>query len=77
MADTSLPGVDQRRLRERLSQWDAQTNPKAPLSTLQKDAIIELTNFANERPLPKGVANPNILFAVSVWWVGQNILGIS
>ena len=56
MADTSLPGMDQRKLRERLSQWDAQTNPKAPLSTAQKDVLIDLTNFANDRPMPDGVA---------------------
>ena len=48
--------MDQRKLRERLSQWDAQTNPKAPLSTAQKDVLIDLTNFANDRPMPDGVA---------------------
>lgn len=56
MVDTSLPGFDQRKLRERLSQWDAQSNPKAPLSTFQKDVLIDLSNFANERPLPKDVS---------------------
>ncbi|XP_052216084.1 conserved oligomeric Golgi complex subunit 3-like isoform X2 [Dreissena polymorpha] len=52
MADVALPGLDQRKLRERLSQWDSQSDPKAPLTTFQKDIFIELTNFANERPFP-------------------------
>ena len=55
MADTLLPVADQRKLRERLSLWDSTTDPKAPLTTLQKDALIELTKFASERPLPKEV----------------------
>ncbi|XP_060583115.1 conserved oligomeric Golgi complex subunit 3-like isoform X2 [Ruditapes philippinarum] len=55
MATTSLPGFDQKKLRERLSLWDSQTDPKAPLSTLQKDVLIELTNFSNDRPLPSNL----------------------
>ncbi|XP_052784576.1 conserved oligomeric Golgi complex subunit 3-like isoform X2 [Mya arenaria] len=52
MADTLLPGIDQRKLRERLSHWDSSSDPKAPLTTSQKDALIELAKFSNERPMP-------------------------
>ncbi|KAL4220407.1 Golgi transport complex subunit 3 [Mactra antiquata] len=52
MASTSTSNVDQKKLRERLSHWDAQNDPKAPLTTLQKDLFIELTSFSNDRPIP-------------------------
>ena len=56
MADTSTQNIDQRKLREKLSLWDAKNDPKAPLTTSQKDLFIELTSFAAERPLPAEVA---------------------
>lgn len=62
MASTSVQSVDQRKLRERLSLWDSQKDPKAPLSTFQKDVLIELTNFANDRPFPQNVGHFRSLF---------------
>ncbi|KAK7090645.1 conserved oligomeric Golgi complex subunit 3-like isoform X2 [Littorina saxatilis] len=53
MADTSQTRpVNQRVIRDRLSLWEAKTNPIAPLSGKQKDALIELTAIAAERPMP-------------------------
>ncbi|XP_076454216.1 conserved oligomeric Golgi complex subunit 3-like [Babylonia areolata] len=53
MADTSQTRpVNQRVIRDRLSLWEAKTNPIAPLTPKQKDALIELTAIAAERPLP-------------------------
>lgn len=56
MADTlhSRP-VNQRIIRDRLSLWEAKTNPTAPLTSKQKDALMELTAIAAERPLPPEV----------------------
>ena len=54
MADTSN-AFDQRRLRDALSQWEAKTDPKAALTTLQKDVFIELSSFASVKPLPTNV----------------------
>ena len=56
MADTSIHNFDQKKLRENLSLWDAKSEPKAPLTTAQKDLFIELTSFAAERPIPQEVA---------------------
>ena len=56
MADTSTQNIDQKKLREKLSLWDAKSEPKAPLTTGQKDLFIELTTFAADRPLPVEVA---------------------
>lgn len=56
MADTLQSASRQKLIREKLSQWEAKTNPKAPLTTKQKDAVIELTSFVTERPLPQGVS---------------------
>ncbi|ESO96117.1 hypothetical protein LOTGIDRAFT_116220 [Lottia gigantea] len=39
-------------IREKLSLWESKTDCKAPLSRLQKDAIIELTHHASFRPIP-------------------------
>ena len=64
MATTSLPGFDQKKLRERLSLWDSQTDPKAPLSNLQKDVLVELTNFSNDRPLPPYVCRMSFFINV-------------
>ena len=56
MADTSQPRpVNQRVIRDRLSMWEAKTNPTAPLTAKQKDALIELTAIAAERPVPPEV----------------------
>ena len=56
MADTSHPRpVNQRVIRDRLSMWEAKTNPTAPLTAKQKDALIELTAIAAERPVPPEV----------------------
>ncbi|KAK7484256.1 hypothetical protein BaRGS_00024505 [Batillaria attramentaria] len=53
MADTSqVRPVNQRVIRDRLSLWEAKTNPIAPLTSKQKDALIELTAIASERPMP-------------------------
>lgn len=68
MATTSLPNFDQRKLRERLSQWDAHTDTKAPLSTYQKDVLIELTKFSNDRPMPPDVKH--FSFALNCKFVG-------
>ena len=56
MADTSQARpVNQRVIRDRLSLWEAKTNPTAPLTAKQKDALIELTSIAAERPIPPEV----------------------
>ena len=56
MADTSQARpVNQRVIRDRLSMWEAKTNPTAPLTAKQKDALIELTAIAAERPIPPEV----------------------
>lgn len=56
MADTSqlrqFNTVNQRIIRDRLSLWEAKSNPTAPLTVKQKDVLIELTTIAAERPLP-------------------------
>lgn len=61
----SLPAKLQtpRSLRESLTLWDTKTNPKAPLSNLQKDGFMELTTHSGNRKLPKGIPEddfPNI-----------------
>lgn len=57
MADTSQARpVNQRVIRDRLSLWEAKTNPTAPLTGKQKDALIELTSIAAERPMPPEVS---------------------
>ncbi|XP_067668938.1 conserved oligomeric Golgi complex subunit 3-like isoform X2 [Haliotis asinina] len=61
MADTLQSASRQKLIRERLSLWEAKTNPKAPLTTKQKDAIIELTSFVTERPLPQGLPCDDVL----------------
>lgn len=56
MADTlQTRPVNQRVIRDRLSLWEAKTNPTAPLTSKQKDSLMELTTIAAERPLPPGV----------------------
>ena len=67
MADTSIHNIDQKKLRENLSLWDAKADPKAPLTTSQKDLFIELTSFAAERPVPLEVAFVHWLLQ---FWVG-------
>ncbi|XP_025080058.1 conserved oligomeric Golgi complex subunit 3-like isoform X2 [Pomacea canaliculata] len=61
MADTlhSRP-VNQRIIRDRLSLWEAKTNPTAPLTSKQKDALMELTAIAAERPLPPELPEDDI-----------------
>ncbi|XP_012943983.2 conserved oligomeric Golgi complex subunit 3 [Aplysia californica] len=54
MADTSQSrAVDPRVIRDRLSQWEAQSDPKAPLSSKQRDLIHDLSTVVSERQLPK------------------------
>ena len=38
-----------------LQNWDDTENPLAPLEESQRDAVIDLSVYANERPLPEEV----------------------
>ncbi|KAL8567225.1 hypothetical protein ACOMHN_046635 [Nucella lapillus] len=61
MADTSQSRpVNQRVIRDRLSLWEAKTNPIAPLTPKQKDALIELTSIAADRPLPSELPEDDV-----------------
>lgn len=44
--------LDQKTLREKLSLWDANVEPKAQLTDRQKDILIEVSSQALRRPLP-------------------------
>ncbi|KAK3783773.1 hypothetical protein RRG08_063434 [Elysia crispata] len=50
MADTSL--ADQRTIRDRVSSWESKTDPKAPLTTDQRDVIHEISLIAAQRRFP-------------------------
>ena len=39
-------------LREKLTAWDAKTDPKASLGDTQKDSFMELTTHSGNRALP-------------------------
>ncbi|XP_022087992.1 conserved oligomeric Golgi complex subunit 3-like isoform X2 [Acanthaster planci] len=39
-------------MREKLSAWEQKSDPKAPLSDVQKDSFMELTSNVSNRPLP-------------------------
>ena len=54
MADTSL--ADQRTIRDRVSSWESKTDPKAPLTTDQRDVIHEISLIAAQRRFPTNVS---------------------
>ena len=51
MADT-LHKMQPKSLRERLTAWEAKSDPTAPLTNKQKDSFIELTTQSSNRALP-------------------------
>eukprot|EP00106_Octopus_bimaculoides_P007522 XP_014774964.1 PREDICTED: conserved oligomeric Golgi complex subunit 3-like isoform X2 [Octopus bimaculoides] len=52
MADMPTKFLDQKSLRERLSQWDANVEPRAYLTDKQRDILIELSSQIQHRRLP-------------------------
>ncbi|CAE1225454.1 COG3 [Acanthosepion pharaonis] len=52
MAELSIKLLDQKSLREKLSLWDTNIEPKAQLTDRQKDILIEVSSQAQRRPLP-------------------------
>ncbi|KAL3848397.1 hypothetical protein ACJMK2_019255 [Sinanodonta woodiana] len=62
MADTlPLKGIDLKILRDRLASWDTKHDPKAPLTSRQKDFFIDLTSHASERPFPEELPAEDVL----------------
>ena len=54
MADVAL--VDIRKVQNKLLEWEQPDKPLAPLSTSQRDAVLDLSEEVNIRPIPKEVS---------------------
>ena len=71
MADTSQGKLQSPRvLREKLTSWDAKASPKAPLSDMQKDILMDLTTYSSNRALPADVSD-NLGFKINshkIFW---------
>ncbi|GAB1606416.1 conserved oligomeric Golgi complex subunit 3-like isoform X1 [Argonauta hians] len=52
MADLPTKLLDQKTLRERLSQWDSNVEPRASLTDKQRNVLIELSSQVQHRRLP-------------------------
>ena len=52
MAELSVKLLDQKSLREKLSLWDTNVEPKAQLTDRQKDILTDVSSQAQRRPLP-------------------------
>ncbi|PSN56138.1 Conserved oligomeric Golgi complex subunit 3 [Blattella germanica] len=51
MADVAA--IDSRKLNNKLLEWEQPEKPLAPLSTSQRDAVLDLSEEVNLRPIPK------------------------
>lgn len=60
MADMPTKLLDQKALRERLSQWDANVEPRAYLTDKQRDILIELSSQIQHRRLPVEVGQESL-----------------
>jgi hypothetical protein len=57
MADVA--GLDIRKVQNKLLEWEQQDRPLAPLSTSQRDAVLDLSQEVNTRTIPLDVSGIN------------------
>ena len=54
MADVAV--VDIRKVQNKLLEWEQRDRPLAPLSTTQRDAVLDLSQEVNIRRIPSDVS---------------------
>jgi hypothetical protein len=57
MADVAV--LDIRKVQDKLLEWEQPDRPLAPLSTSQRDAVLDLSQEVNIRPIPCDVSVVN------------------
>jgi len=65
MADVAV--VDIRKVQNKLLEWEQPDRPLAPLSTKQRDAVLDLSQEVNIRRIPSDVSGINWTGTVSAF----------
>jgi hypothetical protein len=58
--------VDVRKVQNKLLEWEQQDRPLAPLSTSQRDAVLDLSQEVNTRIIPRDVSGISWLTVMCV-----------